>query len=88
LCRAARQQSGSGIPSARRGQPASNCIPDAVKQKIIHLAQNTYVGFGPTFMAEKLSERDGINVSHESVRKILIAQSIWKSKTDRKIVLH
>jgi len=88
LCRAGRQQSDPGMPSARRGQPASNRIPDFVKQKIIHLAQSTYVGFGPTFMAEKLSERDDINVSNESVRKILIAQDIWKSKTDRKIVLH
>jgi len=87
LCRAGRQQSDPGMPSARRGQPASNRIPDFVKQKIIHLAQSTYVGFGPTFMAEKLSERDDINVSNESVRKILIAQDIWKSKTDRKIGL-
>lgn len=88
LCRATGQQNVSSVPCARRGHPAANRIPVTVKEKIIELAQDTYVGFGPTFMAEKLSERDGINVSHETLRKILIAAGIWKNKRDRKIAVH
>jgi len=87
LCRANRQQD-AVMPSARRGQPAANRISDAIKTEIIFLAQNKYIDFGPTFMAEKLKERDNINISRESLRKILISAGIWKNKKERKITIH
>jgi transposase len=88
LCRTARQMGVADLQSARRGQPAFNRIPESVKQKIIQLAQNTYSDFGPTFMAEKLSERDGIKIGKETLRKMLSAAGIWKSKSAKKISVH
>jgi hypothetical protein len=46
------------------------------------------VDFGPTFMAEKLRELDGIELSKESVRKILIDAGLWAVKVTKKKSVH
>ena len=35
-------------------------IPDAIITKILELLRTKYVGYGPTFAAEKLLEKQGI----------------------------
>jgi transposase len=88
LCRAEREQGSIGLNPKRHGQAAVNRISDIVKQKIIELAQSTYLGFGPTFMAEKLNERDGITLGKESLRQILMIAGLWKGKQTKKISVH
>jgi hypothetical protein len=43
-----------------------------------------YRDFGPTLATEKLNEVHGIPISDESVRKIMIAEGIWKHRRKRK----
>ncbi len=88
LCRAERERGAIGLISKRRGHPASNRTSDATKQQVVALAQSKYVDFGPTFMGEKLSELDGIKLSKESIRKILIAADLWKGKKTKKKSVH
>jgi transposase len=88
LCRAERNHGAIELTSTRRGQPATNRTSDVIKQQIIVLAQNKYVGFGPTFMAEKLRELDSIELSKESVRKILMSADLWKGKITKKKSVH
>jgi len=40
-----------------------------------------YQGFGLTLASEKLFERDGIKVSKETVRQIMIGSGLHKPKT-------
>jgi hypothetical protein len=88
LCRAEREQGAIGLISKRRGQAATNRIPDTIKQQVIILAESKYIDFGPTFMAEKLMELDGIQLSKESIRKILIGANLWKGKKTKKKSVH
>jgi hypothetical protein len=88
LCRAEREQGAMGLISKRRGHVATNRIPCAIKQQVIVLGQSKYVDFGPTFMAEKLRELDGIELSKESIRKILMTADLWKGKKTKKRTVH
>ncbi len=48
--------------------------PEKVKARALKLyARSTYGDFGPTLAAEKLTERQGITVSAETVRRWLLA---------------
>jgi hypothetical protein len=48
-----------------------------VRQRAIDLYREEYPDFGPTLAAEKLAERDGIVVDHETLRRWLIAEGLW-----------
>ena len=88
LCRLVRRTGAESLPPKRQGGRSNNRLSDEVIQKIISFAQNKYVGFGPTFMAEKLREVEHIAVSKESVRKILITAELWKNKAEKKKSVH
>lgn len=61
-----------------RGKTSNNKIKQSVVDKIIKLIQDVYVGFGPTFAAEKLWTCDKIKISDESLRVIMIKKNLWK----------
>lgn len=88
LCRIARQQGIKSLPHEQRGGKAHNRISDEIIKKVIVLAGQKYVDFGPTFLAEKLREAEGIKIGKESVRKILIVSGLWKNKTEKKKSVH
>jgi hypothetical protein len=88
LCRVEREQGATGLTSKRHGRAATHRTADAIKQQVIVFAQSKYVDFGPTFMAEKLYELDGIKLSKESIRKILMVANLWKGKQTKKKSVH
>lgn len=45
-------------------------------------------GFGPTLAHEKLVEKEKLNLSKESVRKLMIAEKLWKARKAKKVVVH
>jgi hypothetical protein len=58
------------------------------KEKILNKIQKEYYDFGPTFTSEKLAERDGITVSKETVRQIMIEVGLHRPKTLKKDRTH
>ena len=88
LLRAYRREGAKGLVSKRRGKPSNNRLPEATKQKALDLLKSQYVGFGPTLAHEKLVERDGLKISDESLRQLMIAEGLWKPRRARKIVTH
>ena len=88
LCRIERHQGILGLFSKRKGQPAINRTPPAIKQQVVMLAQTKYPDFGPTFMAEKLKELDNITLSKETLRKILMEADLWKGKKIKTVWVH
>jgi len=72
-----------GVIHKSRGKPSNNRIPEDIRFKVIDLAKTKYIGFGPTFLAEKLRENENIDYSSPSIRKILIEGGIWKSKKQK-----
>lgn len=76
-----------GIQHRLRGKESNRKTPKKVVERVRHLYQEKYQGFGPTLLSEKLSEQEGIEVSKESVRTWLIESGQWqkrrKSRTHR-----
>jgi hypothetical protein len=67
-----------GIVHKSRGKLSNRRVSQRLKNKVIECYRAKYSGFGPTFAAEKLFERDKINVHQETLRKWLIEAGDWK----------
>lgn len=88
LFRAYKEQGPPGLISRRRGKPSNNRMDRQVEQKAIDLIYDYYCDFGPTLAHEKLTEKHGLRLSRESVRRIMIAEGLWKPKRAKKPVVH
>jgi len=88
LLQSYRQVGAQGLVSKRRGQPSNNRLSEETCQKALSLLQGKYKGFGPTLACEKLVELDGLQISDESVRQLMLAEGLWKAKRARKAVVH
>lgn len=83
LWRRHRTGGASAVASQRRGKPPNNAFDQALKARVLELYRAHYDDFGPTFAAEKLYERDGITINHETLRQWLIAAGLWQSQHRR-----
>lgn len=88
LLRAYRQLGTEGLVSKRRGKPSNNQLKRALKQQAIDLIYSQYPDFGPTLAHEKLTEKHGLDLSRETVRKLMIKEGLWKPKKVKKLVVH
>ena len=64
----------SGVCHRLRGKESNRRIPNKLKDCALKFYRKSYKDFGPTLAVEKLKERDGINLSRETLRKWLIVQ--------------
>ncbi len=60
-----------GLAHRGRGKPSKRRIPDKVKAMMLKLYEKRYGDFGPTLAAEKLTERHGLTLSDETLRRWL-----------------
>ena len=87
LCKAYQRAGAAGLISKRRGQPSNNRLPKKTIDKAGQLLRARYYDFGPTLAAEKLA-LEGLSLSVESVRQLLIREGLWKAKRVRRVVIH
>ena len=87
LWRRYREQGAVGLVNKSRGKPSHNQLGEAVKQQVLDLIVERYRDFGPTLVAEKLVELHKIQISDESVRKMMIAEGLWKHRRKGKLRL-
>ena len=83
-----RKQGASGLISKQRGKKSNNHLSEALKKKALDWLKSKYKGFGPTLAHEKLVEKEKLKISAESIRKMMIAENLWKSRKLKKIVTH
>jgi transposase len=88
MFKAYRDQGAAGLVSQRRGQVSNNRLNEATRVQALDLLGSKYRGFGPTLACEKLVEVEGIKISDESVRKMMMVAGLWKARRVRKIVTH
>jgi transposase len=88
LWRAYRKKGAQGLVSKRRGKPSPNRLDVGVVQQAVDLIKEKYEDFGPTLAHEKLAELDGLELSRESVRRIMIAEGLWKPKRAKQPPAH
>ncbi len=82
------KQDAKGLISKRRGKPSNNRIDAGVSQKALDLIKKKYADFGPTLAHEKLLEIHKVQLSRESVRKLMIAEGLWKPRRAKKSAVH
>ncbi len=88
LLRAYRQKGAAGLVSKHRGRKGNNRLSEEVKKRALNLLKTKYQGFGPTLAHEKLVEKDKLKLSDESVRKLMIAEELWKPRKAKNVVTH
>ena len=88
LLRAYRDHGAQGLVSKRRGRPSNNRLPEETTRQALSLLKGKYKGFGPTLACEKLVEIEGLQISVESVRQLMITEDLWKPRKARKVAVH
>lgn len=78
----------SGLIHKSRGRVGNKAMKQEKKNSIVLLIKQQYPDFGPTLAAEKLFERDGISVSEEKVRQLMIAEGVWKANQRKQVTIH
>jgi len=78
-----REQGDAGLIHGNCGKPSHNRVEKSIRNEIIRLYREQYPDFGPTLAAEKLAERDGLMVNHETLRRWLISEGYWQRKRRR-----
>jgi transposase len=88
LLRAFRENGDAGLISRQRGRVSPRRMDGAKRARIEALLRGKYPDFGATLAAEKLSEREGIEVSRETVRRIQIALGLARARRRRSARVH
>lgn len=83
LTRRLRIAGAARFASTRRGRPPNNAYNATVRDRVLELARSTYAGFGPTFLAEKLAEREKLQISRETLRQWLVAAHLHRARRRR-----
>jgi transposase InsO family protein len=73
-----------GIVHRSRGRASNRAFSGKDKDRVIELYREKYEGFGPTLAAEKLLERDRMELSEETLRGWLIESGDWKKRRRRR----
>lgn len=72
-----RQDGVRGIVHRLRGRPSNRRHPEARRQRALACYRAHYEDFGPTLACEKLAERHRLRVGRETLRRWLLAASLW-----------
>lgn len=72
-----------GLIHGNRGKPSNHRTPETTKERAVGLLRRHYADFGPTFAQEKLQERHGIVLGHETVRQLMTAGGLWRPRRRR-----
>lgn len=86
LLQAFQRNGPQGLISKRRGKPSNRAFGKDYELKVVSLILDHYEDFGPTFAREKLVENHGLDISVESVRKLMIKYNLHVPKKKRRVL--
>ena len=66
----------AALAHGNRGRRPHNAVPEAAAAAVVKLASNGYAGANHTHLTELLQEREGIDLSRPTVRRILTKAGI------------
>lgn len=80
-----RKEGAKGLVHKNRGRESSKKVSKEAEEEIEKLYEGLYYDFKPSLFCEKLIEEHGIELSHETIRKLLIKQGAWEvNKTGKR----
>src|SRR5215472_18903161 len=77
-----------GVVHRQRGRASPRRLGEGRRKQILKLVKRQYHDFGPTLAAEYLQEKDGIAISKEALRQLLIEAGWWRCKRRRAEEVH
>lgn len=80
-------QGAEGLVHRSRGKPSNRRLSEEIRVKIVELLTTIYPNLGPTLAAEKLAENHQIYIDHETLRRLMIEESLWQMH-QRKFISH
>ncbi len=83
LIKGVRKRGDESVVHQSRGRGSNRTLPKRLKAKVLKLYRKRYSDFGPTLAVEKLLERDGIQMSDETLRGWLLEAGLWEKKRKR-----
>jgi hypothetical protein len=83
LLAAYRKEGAAAFAHGNRGRLASNATSPAVRSKVIILAGERYRGVNHTHFTDLLAEREGIELSRSTVRRLLVGAGLASSRHRR-----
>ena len=84
IIRRVRAEGERGVMHQSRGRRSNQQYPKALKREALRRYRKDYVGFGPTLAQEKLGERDGIEISVQTLRNWLLEAGEWQKVRKRR----
>lgn len=70
LKRKLKDKGAKGLIHGNRGQPASNCLHQEIRERVIELSRESYAELNDSHFTQKLQEEHGVLISRETVRKL------------------
>ena len=83
LLAAYRKHGVAALAHGNRGRRPHNAVPEAAAAAVVELASNGYAGANHTHFTELLREREGIDLSRPTVRRILVKAGIGSPRSRR-----
>jgi transposase len=71
-------QGDAGLLHGNQGRPSNRRLGDSIRQAVLEAYRKYYPDFGPTLAAEKLAERQQLQVDHETLRRWLMVSGQWQ----------
>jgi len=75
-----REKGVQGLIHGNRGRSSPRRIPDMLRDRIDYLYRGKYEGFNLSHFTEMLEEREGVAISRETVRRILLKKGSYEKK--------
>jgi transposase len=76
-------QGATGLLSQKRNRPSNNRLDPELAEVALTIIRERYADFGPTLACEKLSELHGLELSKETVRKLMTEVGLWIPRCPR-----
>jgi hypothetical protein len=83
-----KQEGDGGIVHRLRGQESNRRLAESLRSRVVKLVKAKYGDFGPTLACEYLAKNDGVEVSKETLRQMLIAAGLRRGKRRRVEEVH
>lgn len=83
LCQKIKKKGDRAIIHGLRGRLSNHQLPAGLIDKAKEKLKERYSDFGPTFASEKLFEVEGIKLSDETVRRLMVKLDLWKERKRR-----
>ena len=78
-----REKGALGLAHGNRGKRSPRKMAAELEERIVGLVRARYEDFKPKLAAEKLAAREGIRISDEKLRQVMIEHGLWKVRRKR-----